>query len=162
MKAVHFQSAADLRHWLEKHHATATELVLGLYKKTSGRGGLTYAEMVDELLCFGWIDGVKRRIDDERYCHRITPRRPDSIWSQRNVGHVERLKKAGRMHPAGLKAHAARFRADKTAWIFWQAQPPGYQRLTTHWVTSAKQEATRLRRLEKLITASAAGQRLFA
>lgn len=184
MKITHFKSAADLRRWLAKHHATATELLLGFFKKDSGKGGPTYQEALDELLCFGWIDGVKRRVDDERYTHRVTPRKPDSNWSNLNVAHVARLTAAGKMHPAGLRAYALRhpertgtasyekrpqkflaasekiFRADKKAWTHWQTLPPGYQRLCIHWVTSAKQEETRQRRLARLITVTAQGRRL--
>ncbi len=188
-EALHFKTAADFRRWLEKHHARVPELLLGFYKKSSGKGGLTYPEAVDELLCFGWIDGVKRRVDNERYTHRITPRRAGSIWSNVNLGHVARLTKAGRMHPAGIKAFQARkahktgiyayeqrvavprsqkfpaslekiFRANKPAWTHWLAQPPGYQRLAIHWVTSAKREETRQRRLTQLIALSTQGKRL--
>ncbi len=186
---THFASAADFRRWLEANHATATELLVGFYKKASGKGGLTYPEAVDELLCFGWIDGVKRRVDDESYSHRVTPRRPASTWSLVNVGHVRRLTKAGKMHPTGVKAFAARkdhktgiytyeqaapkprpqrfptalekiFRANKAAWTSWRAQPPGYQRLAIHWVTSAKHHETRRRRLTQLMTLTAQGRRL--
>ncbi len=142
---------------------------------------------MDELLCFGWIDGIVRRIDEESYSHRMTPRKPVSTWSLVNIGHVERLTKAGKMHPAGQRAFAARaahkdgsysyeqpaarpqrfpravekvFRATPKAWTFWQAQPPGYQRTLIYWVISAKQAETRERRLKKLIAASAAGKRL--
>jgi uncharacterized protein YdeI (YjbR/CyaY-like superfamily) len=182
---THFASAADFRRWLAKHHATARELLLGFHKKASGRGGLTYPEAVDELLCFGWIDGVKRRVDQASYTHRITPRRPRSVWSLVNVGHARRLIKAGRMHPAGLAAFKARtkektgvysfesrpqeftaelariFRAAPAAWVFFSAQSPGYRRTTIFWVTSAKQPATRESRLARLITLSAAGRRLL-
>ena len=182
---THFASGAAFRRWLATHHATATELLLGFYKKGSGKGGLTYPEAVDELLCFGWIDGVLRRIDDASYSHRITPRRPGSIWSRVNVGHVRRLIKAGRMHSAGLAAFNARsgkntggysfecrpqkfpaaleriFRAKPKAWASWRTQPPGYQRLAIHWVTSAKQEETRRRRLAQLMTLTATGRRLY-
>jgi len=185
MKALYFKSAAEFRRWLERHHATASEQLVGFYKKDSGKGGLTYPEAVDELLCFGWIDGIKKRVDDERYTHRITPRRPGSIWSNVNVGHVQRLIAAGRMHPAGLAAFQAHiesgkraytfrdrpqtfpaalakaFRANRTAWEFWSDQPPGYQRTLVHWVTSAKQPATRESRLQKLIAHSATGRRMF-
>ncbi len=186
---THFRTAADFRRWLEKHHASTPELLLGFYKKASRKGGLAYSEAVDELLCFGWIDGVKRRVDDERYTHRITPRKPVSTWSNVNVGHVARLTRAGKMHSAGLKAFAARkdhktgiyayeqrataarpqkfpapvekiFRVAKPAWIHWLAQPPGYQRLAIHWVTSAKQEKTRQRRLAQLIAITAKGERI--
>ncbi len=184
IKPTHFASADDFRRWLENNHAIATELLVGFYKKSSGKGGLTYPEAVDELLCFGWIDGVKRRVDGESYTHRITPRKPGSIWSNVNVGHVERLTQAGKMHASGLKAFASRnakktgiysfekrpqkfpaaleklFRADKKAWTHWQVQPPGYQRVAIYWVTSAKQEETRRRRLAELIAITANGQRL--
>ncbi|HET7536951.1 MAG TPA: YdeI/OmpD-associated family protein [Candidatus Didemnitutus sp.] len=189
MNAVYFKSAADFRRWLEKNHATATELLVGFFNKASGKGGLTYPESVDEALCFGWIDGHVKRIDAERHTRRFTPRRIGSIWSNINVGHAKRLTRAGKMSPAGLKAYAARlahktgvysfeqkvrkplaqkfpvaiekiFRAEKVAWTFWQQAPPGYQRLMIHWVTAAKQEATRARRLARVIAASARGKRL--
>jgi uncharacterized protein YdeI (YjbR/CyaY-like superfamily) len=185
IKPTYFASAADFRRWLEKHHATATELLLGFHKKALGKGGLTYPEAVDELLCFGWIDGVVRRIDHERYTHRITPRRPGSSWSLVNVGHVKRLTKAGKMHPSGLAAYRAHlksktraysfanrpqefpaalekiFRTNKQAWARWLAQPPGYRRVVIHWVNSAKQEETRRRRLAQLIALTAKGRRLY-
>lgn len=159
---------------------------VGFYKKASGRGGLTYQEAVDEALCFGWIDGIIRRIDSESYQHRFTPRKPGSIWSLTNVGHVERLTKAGRMHAAGLAAFAARtraktgiysfenksgstklparyetpFRTNRSAWEFFQAQSPAYRRNAIHRVTRPKQEPTRERWLTRLIESSAAGRRL--
>jgi uncharacterized protein YdeI (YjbR/CyaY-like superfamily) len=185
LKPTHFATVADFRRWLEANHATTKELLLGFYKKASGKGGLTYPAAVDELLCFGWIDGVKRRVDDQRYTHRITPRRPGSIWSLVNVGHAMRLTKAGKMHLAGLAAFKARtkertglysfenrprgftadlariFQAAPTAWTFFSAQPPGYQRTAIFWVSSAKQQATRESRLKKLIALSDAGHRLL-
>jgi uncharacterized protein YdeI (YjbR/CyaY-like superfamily) len=145
---------------------------------------LTYAEAVDEALCFGWIDGVIRKLDDVSYTHRFTPRKSKSIWSLTNVRHIDRLTKAGKMHPAGLKAFAARiekatgvyafeqparalpgkyekvFRANPAAWEFFQAQAPWYRRLIIHKIVSAKQEATRLRWLQRAITESAAGRRI--
>jgi uncharacterized protein YdeI (YjbR/CyaY-like superfamily) len=185
MPVTHFDSAADFRRWLETNHATATELQVGFYNKASGRGGLTYAEAVDVALCFGWIDGIIRKLDTHRYTHRFTPRQPASHWSLVNVAHVARLTAAGRMHPAGLAAFAARselrtgtasyerttepelpaafakkFRAAPAAWTFFQSQPPGYRRLALHKVVSPKQPATRERWLARLIAASAAGQRL--
>ena len=184
MKASYFVSAADFRRWLDANHATATELLVGFYKKASGKGGLTYPEAVDELLCFGWIDGIKKRVDDESYTHRVTPRKSGSIWSLVNVRHAERLTKAGRMHPAGRKAFAARradktgiysfenrpqklpavyerrFRANQPAWAFFTVQPPGYQRLAIYKVVSPKQESTRQRWLALLIADSAKGRRL--
>lgn len=180
-----FKSAAAFRAWLEQNHATASELWVGLYKKHAAHRGLTYPDAVLEALCFGWIDGVMRRIDDDTLMQRFTPRKPGSTWSNINVAHVERLTSEGRMAPAGLAVFAARsaaksgiysferqqpaefppallrrFKANRAAWNFFNAQPPGYRRLSTHRVVSAKQEATRLRRLEKLIAASAASRRL--
>lgn len=189
MKPTHFPTAAHFRTWLERHHATVRELSVAFYKKSSGKAGMSYHEAVDEALCFGWIDGIIRRLDDESYCHRFTPRRPGSIWSKINLGHVERLKAAGQMHAAGLAAYARResaksgvysyeqgqpqprpqkfptalekiFRASPSAWCFWQTLPPGHQRTVIHWVTSAKQTATRERRLARLIALAQAGRRL--
>ncbi|HVT72025.1 MAG TPA: YdeI/OmpD-associated family protein [Lacunisphaera sp.] len=184
-RARYFTSAAEFRHWLEANHATARELLVGFHKVGSGRGGLTYSEAVDELLCFGWIDGLKQRVDDERYTHRITPRRPGSKWSQVNVGHARRLIAAGRMSPAGLaafQAHlrskvpaysfadraqefppelTARFRRHAAAWRAWRQLPPGYQRTAIHWVTDARQDETKLRRLARLMDSCVAGRRLF-
>jgi uncharacterized protein YdeI (YjbR/CyaY-like superfamily) len=183
---THFANAAAFRCWLERHHASSAELLVGFYNKASGRGGLTYAEALDEALCFGWIDGVRRRLDADRYTIRFTPRRPRSIWSRVNLRHVARLRQLGKMHAAGLTAFAARtaqktgvysfenrpekfperlarqFRSEKAAWAFWQKQPPGYRRTAIWWVISAKQEATRQRRLGQLIADSAAGRRLAA
>jgi len=180
-----FPTPADFRAWLAEHHATVPELLVGFYKKDSGRPSITWPEAVDEALCFGWIDGVRRRIDDASYSIRFTPRRAGSIWSAVNVARVAELTAAGRMEPAGLAAFAARteaktaiyayeqrstaalspaeeqaFRADAAAWAFFQAQAPSYQRSATWWVISAKQEATRRKRLATLIADSAAGRRL--
>ena len=179
-----FADPADFRRWLEKNHASATEFWVGYNKKASGRGGMTYAQALDEALCFGWIDGVVNTIDRDRYMQRFSPRKPGSIWSNINVRHVARLKAAGKMSAAGLAAFAARdpkktgiysfeqknpkfsaaalqtFQASPKAWKFWEAQPPGYRRLITHWVTSAKQEATRERRLARLIAACIAQRRI--
>jgi uncharacterized protein YdeI (YjbR/CyaY-like superfamily) len=180
-----FPSAAAFRAWLEKHHASTPELIVGFYKKSSGRAGLTYPEAIDEALCFGWIDGIVRKLDDERYSHRFTPRKTGSIWSNVNVRHVARLTAAGRMHAAGLAAFAARsaaktgiysfeakvaatlppafekkLRANQKAWAFFNAQAPWYQRKVTWWVVKAKQEETRARRLAKLIAGSAAGRQV--
>lgn len=181
----YFADAASWRRWLEENHDAADELRVGFGKKGSGLASMTWPESVDEALCFGWIDGVRRRIDDRRYEIRFTRRRPGSTWSLRNVERVEALKAAGRMQPAGLAAYAERsdkrtgtysferdtkpeldaeqrrlFAADEPAWTFFQAQPPGYHLRVLHWVTSAKQAATRRRRLDKLISASRAGRRL--
>ena len=183
MNVIHFESAAAFRAWLDRHHSSAAELQVGFHKKGSGLGGLTYLEAVDEALCFGWIDGVVRRIDEHSFTHRFTPRKAGSHWSNVNVRHVARLTAAGRMQPAGLAAFAARsaartgtasyeqpakslppvfakkFRAQAKAWAFFSAQPPGYRRLALHKIVSPKQAATRERWLERIIADSAAGRR---
>jgi uncharacterized protein YdeI (YjbR/CyaY-like superfamily) len=180
-----FKTSSQFRQWLTKHHATASELYIGHYKKASSKVAMTYAEAVDEALCFGWIDGVVKKVDDEIYMHRWTPRKPGSIWSLVNVRHVERLTAAGKMAPAGLAAFDARtaaktgvysfeqsgpikfsasqlkqFKANKKAWAFWQQQAPGYQRVCTFFVTSAKREDTQARRLATLIGDCAQGVKL--
>ena len=184
MTPTFFKTAAEFRRWLAKNHANELELPIGFYRKNSGLTGLTYAEAVDEALCFGWIDGIKKRLDEVSYTHRLTPRRPRSIWNLVNIKHAERLAAAGRMMPAGARAFAAResarsgvysfertaqeldaalektFRADRAAWKFWLAQPPGYRKNCIHWIMSAKQAATRERRLAQLIADSATGERL--
>ncbi|HEX5219670.1 MAG TPA: YdeI/OmpD-associated family protein [Verrucomicrobiae bacterium] len=184
MKLKYFKSAADLRAWLEVNHDRATELWLGIYKKDSGKVSITYAEALDEALCFGWIDGVRKRVDELSFTQRFTPRKPTSVWSLINIGHVERLTKAGRMMPSGLKAFAARtaaksgiysfenrprglspelqrqFKSDKAAWKFFEQQPPGYRRVMIFWVMSAKRDETRLRRLARLIADSKCGRRV--
>jgi len=180
----YFKSAADFRAWLAAHHERAAELWVGFYKKASGREGLTYEEGVEEGLCFGWIDGLKKRVDELSYTHRFTPRRSRSVWSRINIVRAERLKRAGRMWPAGLKAFAAReakrsgiysfenavrflspadkllFQADQVAWNFFQQQPAGYRRLAIWRVTGAKRAETRSRRLGQLIHDSHHGRRL--
>lgn len=184
-KPTPFATAGEFRDWLAAHHAKASGLLVAFNKAGSGRGGLTYAEALDEALCFGWIDGVRKRLDDARYTIRFTPRKPGSIWSNINVGHVGRLKAAERMQPAGLAAFAAReakktgiysfenkpkklpaafekkFRANAKAWAFFRAQAPWYQRTAIHVVVSPKQEATRQRWLHQLIVDSAASRRLL-
>ncbi len=180
-----FPTPAAFRVWLEAQHATAAELWIGFHKKASGKVAMTYKEAVDEALCFGWIDGVLNRVGADSYMHRFTPRRPGSIWSNINVGHVARLTAADRMHAAGLAAFAARntaktgiyaferktapklpasmmrrFRADKIAWTFFSAQPPGYRRLALHKIGTPKRPATRERWLALLIAESAAGRRI--
>jgi uncharacterized protein YdeI (YjbR/CyaY-like superfamily) len=184
MKPVFFRNAAEFRRWLTRHHGDQPELQVGVYRKDSGRGGLTYAEAVDEALCFGWIDGVTHKIDDVSFSLRFTPRRARSNWSLKNVRNVERLIKAKKMHAAGLKAFAARedkrtgvysfeqaprsmppayeneFRANPAAWEFFEAQAPGYRRLLVHKVVSPKREETRRRWLARLISESAAGRRV--
>ena len=184
MEAKFFTSPKQFRQWLERNHDRATELWLGFHKKASGKKSITYAEALDEALCFGWIDGVRRKFNETSYVQRFTPRKPRSIWSNINVRHVERLKKEGRMHPAGLEAYARRdpkrtgiysfenrprelapayetaFRANKAAWKFFQEQPPFYKRLMIFRTMSAKKEETQLRRLKELIESSKKGVRL--
>jgi uncharacterized protein YdeI (YjbR/CyaY-like superfamily) len=185
MKPIFFATPAALRAWLKKHHKTEDELYVGLYKKGSGKPSITWPEVVDEVLCFGWIDGVRKTINNEAYTNRITPRRPGSNWSAINIARVEELTRLKRMRPEGLAAFARRteaksriytyeqqdeatfdkafekkFKANKTAWGFFQKQAPWYRRLMTRWVGNAKQEETRIRRLDKLIAACESGKRL--
>jgi len=179
-----FAAPADFRRWLEQNHAKAAELWVGFHKKDTGRPSITWPESVDEALCFGWIDGVRYRIDESSYRIRFTPRRPKSVWSNVNVKRVRALKKLGRMAAAGLAAFAKadpkrsgvysferknarlgaayeeRFKADKKAWGFFRAQAPSYRRLAAWWVISAKKEETRRARLNSLIARCAAGRRL--
>jgi uncharacterized protein YdeI (YjbR/CyaY-like superfamily) len=184
MKITFFQSASDFRGWLASNHGKVRELWVGFYKKKSGKDGITYQEAVDEALCFGWIDGIKKAVDDVSYTHRFTPRKRKSFWSAVNIKRVAELKRLGRMMSPGLKAfagrdeqkarqysyerstcklegeHAKRFRENLAAWEFFQAQPPGYRRTATWWVISAKREETRDKRLAKLIETSEHGRRL--
>jgi len=180
-----FDDAAGWRAWLQANHDSAAEVWVGMYKKHSSRHNMTWSEAVDEALCFGWIDSVMHRIDDERHAQRYSPRKSGSIWSAVNVAKIERLRAEGRMHPAGEAAFAKR-RADRTgvyafeqerpaelepeqrallvadarAAAFFDAQPPGYRRTAIHWVTSAKRPQTRDRRLATLVADSAAGRRI--
>jgi uncharacterized protein YdeI (YjbR/CyaY-like superfamily) len=183
MKPVFFANAAAFRAWLEKHHGEAQELLVGYYKVGSGKASMTWAESVDEALCFGWIDGIRKRVDDERYTIRFTPRKPRSTWSAVNVKRVAALTAEGRMRPAGLEAftkrapdrtgiysyeqrktakltpaQARQFRANEAAWGYFQAQPAWYKTAATWWVASAKKDETRQRRLAQLIADSAAGR----
>jgi uncharacterized protein YdeI (YjbR/CyaY-like superfamily) len=177
-----FRTAADWRAWLEKHHAAAKELVIRCWKTHASVQGLTYPAALDEALCQGWIDGVRRRLDENSFSVRFTPRRPNSIWSTVNIRRAEALEAAGRMRPAGRAAFAARterrsavysyenrtgklakaydrrLRSNRKAWAFFRAQPPYYRRTSTFWVMEAKREDTRVRRLEVLIACSAAGK----
>lgn len=183
MKPTFFKSPAELRQWLEKHHAKSHELLVGFYKKNSGKPSITWPESVDEALCFGWIDGIRRRIDDISYTIRFTPRKSGSNWSVVNIERVQELSDSGRMQPAGLKAfqertedksriysyeqqrtlklderQAKKLRANQKAWTFFQSQPRSYQRAANWWVMSAKKEETRLKRLDTLIEDSAHGR----
>jgi uncharacterized protein YdeI (YjbR/CyaY-like superfamily) len=184
MKPTFFKTQADFRKWLDKHHQSAKELLVGFYKKGSGRPSITWPESVDEALCFGWIDGIRRSIDDISYTIRFTPRRSTSIWSSININRAQELIDQGLMRPTGLKAFQARkenksgiyayeqrteklpepyeseFKKNKTAWDFFQAQPPWYRKTVGWWIVSAKKEETRLKRLATLIEESANGQTL--
>jgi uncharacterized protein YdeI (YjbR/CyaY-like superfamily) len=182
-ETVFFASPAEFRAWLEKHHGSETELLVGFHKKGSGRPSMTWSESVDQALCFGWIDGIRRSLGEDSYTIRFTPRKPRSTWSKVNVAKVEQLESDGLMRPAGRKAFEARSedntgiyaferarpaelppeyeeRFTPAAREFFEAQPPGYRRTATHWVVSAKKEETRERRLATLIEDSAAGRRL--
>jgi len=184
MKPKFFATKEKFREWLEKNHASANELEIGFYKKSSGKKSITYAEALDEALCFGWIDGVRRSLDETSYQQRFTPRRARSIWSLVNVKHVERLKKEGKMHAAGLAAYEQRdpkrtgiyafenaprelsaeyekeFRKTKGAWEYFQTYPPYLKKTISYWVMSAKKEETRSARLRRLIECSARGERI--
>jgi uncharacterized protein YdeI (YjbR/CyaY-like superfamily) len=184
MNPTFFAKPADLRRWFEKNHENAEELWVGFHKKATARPSITWPESVDEALCFGWIDGIRKSVDADAYMTRFTPRRARSLWSAKNIARMQELIELGRVKPMGLAAFAkrdearsraysfeqsdvtlgaeleARLRANRKAWTFFQAQPPFYRRAATWWVISAKREDTRLRRLETLIRDSAAGQRI--
>jgi uncharacterized protein YdeI (YjbR/CyaY-like superfamily) len=177
-----FATPSDLRAWLEAHHDSAQELWVGFYKKGSGRPSITWPEAVDEALCFGWIDAVRKGIDETSYTIRFTPRKLRSIWSAVNIERADELTRLGRMRPAGLEAFVARagersgiysyeqkratlaeaqerqFRANAPAWEYFQAQPASYRRTAIWWVISAKREETRHKRLATLIKDSAQGR----
>lgn len=181
-RPLFFATPADFRAWLEQHHSTEEELLVGFYKKHSGKPSITWPESVDAALCYGWIDGVRHSLGEISYQIRFTPRKPTSTWSAINIKRVSELAKLGLMHPAGLKAFKARqseksaiysyeqrqnaklpatyekpFRANKKAWAFFRQQPPWYRRTATYRVISAKQESTREKRLARLIQDSEAG-----
>src|SRR5215218_324994 len=179
-----FRTPADLRRWFEKNHDRAAELWVGFYKKDSGRPSVTWPESVDEALCVGWIDGIRKRLDEESYNIRFTPRRRGSIWSAVNIARVAVLKKEGRMQPAGREAFQRKLEnksgiysyeqrseelpepyngmlaAHPPAAAFFAAQPPSYRKSMSWWIVSAKKEETRQARIEKLIAASSEGRRL--
>jgi len=179
-----FRTPSDFRAWLNKNHAAAAELWVGFYRKSSGKPSITWPESVDEALCFGWIDGIRKRVDEVSYIIRFTPRRQGSIWSAINIRRAGELQKQKRMRAAGLKAFAERveyrsgiysyekrpaelprqsaklLKKNKAAWDFFRTQPPSYRKMASWWIVSAKKEETRLQRVKKLIAASAKGQRL--
>jgi len=176
-----FATPAAWRAWLEANHATAPELSVGFWKVGSGKPSITWPQSVDEALCFGWIDAVRHRIDDEAYRIRFTPRKPGGNWSQVNLKRFAELKAQGRVAPAGQAAfdagkpsaysyekaaaslapeETARFQSHPAAWRYFEACPPGYRKQAIHWVTDAKRAPTRAKRLGALIDVSAAGRRL--
>jgi uncharacterized protein YdeI (YjbR/CyaY-like superfamily) len=173
-----FRTADDFGRWLEEHHATARELLVGFHKVGSGRPGITWPESVDQALRFGWIDGIRRSVDAGSYSIRFTPRRPGSAWSPINLAKVARLSRAGLMHPAGLAvfkkrkptrgiysygkkpvtlpaAFMKRLKGNAAAWEFFSSRPPSYRNPAMFWIMSAVKPETRERRLEHLISASA-------
>ena len=182
MEPVFFSSPALFRTWLSRNHASAGELLVGFHKVDSGKPSMTWPESVDQALCFGWIDGVRRSLGSESYVIRFTPRRSRSIWSAVNVRRANELRKLGLMRPPGLKvfqardrmktnrysferehvrfsrAQTAEFRANVPAWKYFQSRPPGYRKVATWWVLSAKKEETKVRRLATLIADSALGR----
>jgi uncharacterized protein YdeI (YjbR/CyaY-like superfamily) len=184
MKPTFFPTPAKFREWLKKNHKKEKQLLVGFYKVDSGKPSMTWSESVDQALCFGWIDGIRRSIDDKSYSIRFTPRKPTSIWSAINIKKVEELTKAGLMTPEGEKAFRHRkesrskvyshekeavdlapqyekqFRKNKTAWKFFKEQAPSYKKVMIHWIMNAKQEATRQSRLEQTIKISEQQKRM--
>lgn len=183
-KPIFFATQSDFRKWLKKNHDKESELFLGYYKVSSGKPSITWSQSVDEAICFGWIDGIRRSIDSESYVIRFTPRKPSSNWSTINLKKVEELTKLGLMAPAGIKVFEKRklenretysykndsykltstfekkFKANKNAWAFFNAQTPSYQRVTIKWVATAKKEETRQARFQTLIDDCQAGRKI--
>jgi uncharacterized protein YdeI (YjbR/CyaY-like superfamily) len=185
MNPKYFSTPEKWRAWLEKNHARMKELWVGFHKKASGKPSITWPESVDEALCYGWIDGLRKSVNETSYRIRFTPRRARSTWSAVNIQRARELKRQRRMRPTGLQAFEGRdedrsvlysseqrkhakldaagerqFRANARAWKFFEAQAPGYRRIATYWVISAKKEETRKKRLEMLIECSAKGRRI--
>jgi len=185
MIPIFFDSAASFRTWLEANHKIETEILVGFYKVGTKKPSLTWSESVDEALCFGWIDGIRKSIDSERYCIRFTPRNPKSNWSAVNIKKMDEMINSGKMTPAGLAAFEKRldarsviysyenqpeklspeleshFMENKVAWDFFLSQASSYRKTMFFWVMSAKQESTQKSRLNRLITSSAEGKRVF-
>jgi uncharacterized protein YdeI (YjbR/CyaY-like superfamily) len=184
MKPTYFPTPADFRAWLTENHSRHTELFVGFHKKDSGKPSITYHQALDEALCFGWIDGVRKSVNSTSYTVRFTPRKSKSYWSKINTKRANELIEQGLMQPPGTKVFAARdqattkrysferenatfpaayakqFQANAKAWAFFQSQPPYYKRICTFWVVSAKQAPTRQRRFETLVATSAQSRRL--
>ncbi len=185
MEPVFFNDKLEFRQWLEQNHDKETELLVGFYKVGSGRKNMSWSESVDQALCYGWIDGVRRSLGADSYCIRFTPRKPDSNWSAINIKKVEALSSEGLMHQSGLDIFNKRkeansavysyeneitklpanleklFKKNKKAWMFFNAQAPSYKKTVCRWINSAKQQSTKVRRLEKVIAESEAGRRVF-
>ena len=185
MKPLFFSGAKEFRKWLEKNHSVEKELIVGFYKKETGKPTMTWSESVDQALCFGWIDGIRRNVDSESYSIRFTPRRPGSNWSKVNIKKAEELKEAGLMKPEGLKLFNNRkepsgdrysyenlpdtlsseneelFRKNKTAWAFWEKQASSYRKVKIFWINAGKQEDTRMNRLSKLISYCEQGKKFI-
>jgi uncharacterized protein YdeI (YjbR/CyaY-like superfamily) len=185
MKPTFFSTQQEFRKWLSKNHKKETELLVGYYKVGSSKPSMTWSQSVDEALCFGWIDGIRRSVNKDSYCIRFTPRRPTSIWSTVNIKKVETLIKQGLMQSAGLEAFKKRkehksniysfenaqntltnklekkIKANKIAWNFFTKQAPSYKKMVIHWIRSAKREETQHARLKKTITASEKQKRLW-
>jgi uncharacterized protein YdeI (YjbR/CyaY-like superfamily) len=178
-----FASEADFRRWLEANHTTAPELLVGFWKKGTGKPSIDWPQARDQALCFGWIDGVRKSLGEDAYTIRFTPRRKGSIWSKVNVERFEALTAAGHMTPVGERAYEEnkaksglysyereaaaltaeeekQFRKNGAAWADWQKRPPGYRKAVLHWVTSAKKPETRAKRLSTLIDCCAAGEKI--
>jgi uncharacterized protein YdeI (YjbR/CyaY-like superfamily) len=184
LKATFFKTQTELRKWFEKNHLTESELILGYFKKATKKPSVEWSESVDQAICFGWIDGIRRKIDEESYCIRFTPRKAKSHWSAVNIEKVKRLSKAGLILPAGEaafkrmdpknskkftyeqgkvvldKQYEEQIKANKKAWEFYKKLAPSYKKITIHWVMSAKQETTRIKRLQTLIESSEQGLKI--
>jgi len=185
MKPTFFKDQNEFRKWLEKNHDKETELIVGYYKVDSGKHNMSWSQSVDQALCFGWIDGIRRSIDKESYCIRFTPRKTGSNWSAVNIRKIEELSKNGLMHPAGLvqfenrkmsetnsysfenenknlpEQYEIEFKSNNKAWDFFSKQAPSYKRTTIFYIMSAKQEETRMRRLRKTISESEKGNKIY-
>lgn len=185
MEPLFFSDQDEFRHWLERNHASETELWVGYYRVGIGKSRMTWSQSVDQALCFGWIDGIRKKVDDERYCIRFTPRKKNSTWSQINIAKVEELMQKGLMQPAGIQAFSYckevnlrtysyegnneewpvefenTFKASQSAWKFFTRQSASYKRTMVRWIMSAKRKDTQLSRLEKLILSSEQHTRIF-
>lgn len=182
MKPRFFATPEKFRVWLAKNHVAKPELLVGFHKKGSGKPSIDWPQSVDEALCFGWIDGVRRNIDEDSYCIRFTPRRARSVWSSINIRRVKVLSKEGRMSAAGLAAYQRRskdrsaiyayeqrdtakltpaetrlFKAEAGAWVYFSKLAPSYRQKALYWITSSRKPATRQSRLARIIAMSAAG-----